>query len=471
MISKVWSVGVLLVGCGGGLQPVPTEPPPPPAPEQTDPPLTVAETPLEPDPDAGTEPVQTAVSVEVGSATGWTQFHGGPARTGASAAPAIARPKILWSHQVGIQGWLNGPLALGGDLVIVSSSGKLHNKPDAEDGVVALELRTGKRAWHARFPQDANGVAANQTHVFATCDDGHLYALDIRKGGVAWKHAGEGKMYSHPLLVADKVIVGDAAGNVYALAQSDGKLAWKLTLSGAIRGGASADGSHVYVASQGGEVAKLGFDGKTAWKHAVKRPPWDGRGQPEAIEVYSPPIVDQDVIIVPFARDTYYEDVPGFLALDKKTGRDRWRAKGPGQWGNVRSTAALVAGTLVYAEPYSGDIVGLASSTGRMLYRHTVGPCLFPSWASPAAAGDVVYVPRFDGTVHAVRASSGKELWKIYLGDKRHAGSTPPAAPASRHGCDWEVGVGSSIYSPAAVSETGTLLVGTAEGWLYAIGG
>lgn len=409
-------------------------------------------------------------ATEITEARGWVTFHGNAGRTGASDAPAIATPRILWSQRVGIQGWLNSPLAIGNHLVIVPSSGSAHNKPDPLDGVFALDFQTGKKLWHAHFDQDANGTAASEGRVFATSDDGHLYALDLRTGKEVWKQAGKGKMYTHPLLVGDRVVVGDAGGWVYAFRASDGHPEWSLQLTGAIRGGAAADDRYVYVASQGGEVAALTPAGKPAWRKQVTRPPWGGQGRAEAIEVYSTPIVAADQVIVPFARDTYYKDAPAFVALDTKTGKERWRAKGPGDWGNVRSTPVLVGGVLVYAEPYSGDIVGLIASTGRMIYRNTVGPCLFPSWASPAAAGDVAYVPRFDGSVYAVRAASGKPLWDLYLGDSKHAGKARPAAPPSKYGCEWDVATGFANYSPAAVADDGTLFVGTGEGLIFAIG-
>jgi outer membrane protein assembly factor BamB len=105
-----------------------------------------------------------------------------------------------------------------------------------------------------------------------------------------------------------------------------------------------------------------------------------------------------------------------------------------------------------------------------MLYRHTVGRCFFPQWASPAAAGDVAYVARFDGVLHALRASDGKRLWTYYVGDSQHAGSISPGELAPSGGCDWEVPVGYAAYSPIAVARDGTILVGTHEGYLYAIG-
>lgn len=424
---------------------------------------------------AGTPPpeeaqVATVAVGEIANAEGWSTFHGGGDRTGASAAPVVTAPRVLWSTQVGIQGWLNGPIVLGDQLVVVPSSGAAHNQPDPEDGVYALDFKTGRRAWFAHFDQDANGVAADASRAYATSDDGNVYALELRTGKVVWKQSGKGKMYSFPLLVDGKVVVGDGNGNLHAFAAADGKPLWSRGFIGAIRGGASTDGSSLYVTSQGGDVAKLGFDGKVLWKKRVMRPAWNNQGPPDAIEVYAPPVLSGGLLIVTFARDTYYKDVPALVALDPRSGAERWRAKGPGDWGNLRMAPASSTGALVYAEPYSGDIVGVAQTTGRVLWRKTVGPCFFPSWSSPAVAGDVAYVARFDGTLHAVRAASGKELWQVYLGDQRYAGKGRPKFPASKYGCEWKVPVGHPIYSPVAVAKDGTILVGSGEGFLYAIG-
>lgn len=467
------ALGLCLIGCGGGgASGTPkgaAAPPGAPTSPSAPPPAVVAVP--EPETLQAAEPEEEAPDVGPISADGgWSTFHANAARHGAVDAPVILRPRIRWRSRVGVQSWLNGPLALG-KVAVVPSCGTRHNMPDPGDGLHALDMKTGRRIWQARMGGDANGALATGERVIATSDDGHVYAFELSSGKQAWKQKGEGKMYTHPLRFGDRVVVGDASGFVRAFAIADGRPLWSLQLTGAIRGGAAADERRLYVVSQGGEAAALGADGKALWRVQVERPSWDGRGRPAPIEAYSPPIVTRDLVIVPFARDTYYQDQPGILALDKRNGKVRWRAKGPGQWGNVRSTPVLVVGRLIWGEPYSGDVAALDADTGRSSYRHTIGPCYFPQWASPAAAGDVVYLPRFDGAVYALRAASGKRLWELYLGDERQAGKPRPAAPPSRYGCEWDVPHGHPLYSPAAVAEDGTLLVGSGEGFVYAIEG
>lgn len=472
MLRYLLGIAVLAVGCGAPPPPGsaqragPAEEPPPAAENR---PSVIAIAPPEPEEKESTEPARTEVAVT--SASGWSTFHGDAARSGASGAPAIDKPRIRWQKSVGILSWLNSPLVLGKSVVIVPSSGKAHNKPDADDGVVALDLASGKKLWFAHFDQDANGAVASASRVFATSDDGHLYAIELKSGKIAWKRPGSGKMYSYPLLLDSRVIVGDAGGYVRAFAADDGKELWTAQLTGAIRGGASSDGQSVYVASQGGELAALSpATGKPVWKKTVMRPPWNNQGRDLPLEVYAPLVVGGDALFVSFARDTYYTDQPAIYALDKKTGNVKWRAKGPGDWGNVRSTPVLVAGQLVYGEPYSGDVVAINAANGRVTYRSTIAPCYFPQWASPAAAGSRVYLPRFDGALYALEASSGKVAWELYLGDSKLAGQPRPATPPSRYGCEWDVPSGHPIHAPAAVAEDGTVLVGTGEGVLYAIG-
>jgi len=467
---------LLLSACSAPC-PAPTSPPPcPPCncsqapaaqsvakPATTDPPLVVAVN----DPPES-EPSSADTTVVVAPQADWSQFQGDGSRAGRSSAPAILRPSIRWKAQVGIQGYLNAPI-ISGATVFVPSSGNVHNASDPRDGVYAIELGTGRRQWHAHFDNDANGLALAGQRLIATSDDGHVYGLDATRGTVVWKRKGKGKMYSYPAIIDDIVVVGDAQGYVRAYAWADGTERWSIQMNGAIRGGLSTDGTYVYVASQGGEVAAFRKNGQARWRKTVSRPAFSG-GQSVPIEGYAPPIVSGNDLIVPFARDTTYDD-PAFIALDKGTGRVRWRAQdnSKANWGNLRSTPALIDGLLVYAEPYSGDVAAVEAATGRVKYRREVGPCHFPQYASAASAGHLVYVPRFDGTLYAVQARTGQVAWQMYLGDATSAGATTPSRRA-RRGCSWDVSSGHPLYAPIAIAGDGTVVVGSGEGTVFAIG-
>jgi outer membrane protein assembly factor BamB len=425
-----------------------------------------------PRPDTG-EPAPDSGDLGAGmpstSGGSWPLFHGDIGRTGLSGAPAIANPVILWRARVGIQGWLNGPVIAGG-LVLVPSSGEKHNAADPKDGLHAIDLRTGKIIWHAHLENDANGAAVASDRVIVTSDDGHVYAIATKSGKVLWTQRGAGKIYTTPLVIGDRAIVGDAQGHLKAYAIADGAMLWSVRMAGEIRGGASADQEHVYAVSTGGEAVAVDLNGKEIWRRTLTRASYGG-GSQTAIQAYAAPIVTASLVIIPFARDTGYDE-PAIHAVDKKTGRARWKARPvPGEsWGNIRSTPALTEkGLLVYAEPYSGDIVGVDSRDGSVRFRRTVGPCFFPQWASPAATSELVYVPRYDGALYAVRADTGKLAWQVYLGEERKAGPNLPAAHRAQSSCEWEVPSGSPLFAPPAIADDGTVVIGTGEGFVFAI--
>lgn len=404
-----------------------------------------------------------ALSIEGG---GWPLFHGDAARTGRVDARAIRAPRVLWRAKVGIQGWLNAPV-IAGSLVVVPSSGDRHNAADPRDGLHGIELATGRVRWHAHLGGDADGVAVSVDRAIVGSDDGRVTAIDLQTGTSIWSARVQGKAYASPLPLGDQVIVGDASGAVRALAIQDGAPRWKVQLDGAIRGGASADEGAIYVVSQRGEAAALRLDGSTIWRVRLD----NVAASAGVLEVYAAPIVTGSSLIIPFARDTYYA-TPGVLALDKRTGKLAWLATGDGvsEWGNVRMTPALTSGVLVWPEPYSGDVVGLDAATGAVRFRRTIGACFFPSWAAPAAAENVVYVPRFDGSLHAVRASDGGAIWQLYLGEERRVGVVSPTLNAPQLDCAWDVPVGAPLYAPPAIAGDGTVIVGSGEGVVYAIG-
>lgn len=404
------------------------------------------------------------------SASDWATYQGNPQRSGLAAdAPEIDVARVRWKAKVGIQGYLNAPLVLG-TVVVVPTSGRVHNAPDPDDGLRALEAATGKEIWHAASLGDANGATATDGVVVFGSDDHHVRAIDLSTGKERWALARASVVYSTPLVVDDTVVLGDASGRVFGVALPTGKLQWEASFSGAIRGGLASDGKVVFVVSQGGDVAAIDADGTERWRVALKRPGWDGIGS-EPIEGYNAPIVDGERLIVPFARDTHYETGPALLAVSTADGRELWRATTGSigeAWGNLRSSPALQGGTLVWAEPYSGDVAGLDGATGIPRFRTTVGACLFPQYASPAIAGTLAYVPRHDGHLTAVELPSGTLRWKLYLGDAASAGTTPPAIEGMT-GCDWDLPTGSPLFSPPAIDDDGTVYVGSGEGWLFAI--
>lgn len=123
---------------------------------------------------------------------------------------------------------------------------------------------------------------------------------------------------------------------------------------------------------------------------------------------------------------------------------------------------------LVYAEPYSNDIIQVDAATGTISRITAMGAPMFPQWSSPAVSGQVIYQPRFDGGLYALQAGSGQPLWQFYIGEPHLAGPDFPLGVLEQQS-EWTPQIGDAVYSSPALAADGRILI-AAGGYLYCIG-
>src|SRR5262245_44969831 len=150
---------------------------------------------------------------------------------------------VAWVHQAGAiaQGLESTPIVIDGVMYYIASNNR----------VFALDGATGKEIWHyftkldpvvsTLFFQPYNrGVAAGQGNIYFGTLDGRVIALDMKTGKEAWiTPVLETKKCScnftgAPLVVKDKVIIGQTAGElpiqgkIHALKAATGDKAWEF---------------------------------------------------------------------------------------------------------------------------------------------------------------------------------------------------------------------------------------------------
>jgi len=242
---------------------------------------------------------------------------------------------------------------------------------------------------------------------------------------------------------------------------------WQQSVTGPIRGGASADDQRIYVAGETHEVLALNMQGEQVWRADVLA---RGAGSEDARIFAAPTITDEFVIVTLVRTDVFGE--PAVIALDKETGEEAWRAVDraalkAGDWANIRSSPAVAGDSLVYAEGYSNELIVMDLATGETRWSAQVGPYCFPHWPSVAINSGYAYITRHDGGLYAVdlEAQEPTSVWEIYLGVASGNGSFP-----EEHKCDWGPEAGFSILASPAISPEGLIVVGTLEGQIMAVG-
>jgi len=233
--------------------------------------------------------------------------------------------------------------------------------------VMVKSLLSGRTWW--RFPTgflpDEPLLAAN--HVFAACEDGALWALNLRGDQrVAWTYSNPAGWGSTPTQHGNFIYIGGNDGAVYAFEAQSGTLRWKT---------------------------------------AVASP------MPQARRLFATPAVAEDRIYVGAANGILY-------ALDASSGRLAWKYD-CGDWIRARP---CVVGQRICAATLDGELVAVRDEQTRAAPLWTARVSRFPIYADLAADEDGVLVSTSDFDLVACRWTDGKEQWRAPLIDCRRVG-------------------------------------------------
>ncbi|GAB4012140.1 PQQ-binding-like beta-propeller repeat protein [Spirosoma migulaei] len=208
--------------------------------------------------------------------------------------------------------------------------------------------------WEKQDSSDIGaGIIADKTTCFYPNTRGQLVALSLTDGSVKWRLATEGKIYSTPAILKNRLVVASTDGTIYCLDKRNGKLNWKVETGKPIVACPLIDGNVVYMGSSEGKFRALSLkDGSEQWTFG------DVHGFVESV-----PIADKQKIYFGSWGSTFY-------ALDKKTGQPAWT------WTNGKSRN------------------------------------FSPAAGIPLLTNDRIFLQTPDRTVTALDATNGREIWK-----------------------------------------------------------
>lgn len=243
---------------------------------------------------------------------------------------------------------------------------------------------------------------------------------------VAWKTPIPGEGWSSPIAWGDRIFLTTATENgsscrVLCLDKGSGKVLWdarvfdqETSRKEAKNSYASptpvTDGRRVYAVFAAGGIAALDFEGRLAWTNRENRY-YSRHGMGVS------PILHKDLLILPFdwSQEAAGEeervgwqkpwDRSFVLALDRESGRERWRARrGMTRIGHVTPLVLEIDGKEQLVSPAGDAIQAFEPETGRLLWSvRSPGEGVVPGPAS--GMGMLFTASGFDGSaLRAVRA-------------------------------------------------------------------
>jgi outer membrane protein assembly factor BamB len=219
---------------------------------------------------------------------------------------------------------------------------------------------------------------------------------------LAWKATGLGTGFSSLAIAGGKIFtLGDREGSqqLIALNGKDGKILWS-TKVGPVwedqflgpRSTPTVDGNRVYALGTDGDlVAADAATGKEVWRKNMER---DFGGRVMSSWKWSEsPLVDGDRLIVT-------PGVPSamLVALDKKTGKEIWRATAPELGSNGKTGAGYSSvmisnggGVKQYVQLTGRGLVGIRASDGKFLWSYNQVANGTANIPTPVVKGDYVF--------------------------------------------------------------------------------
>ncbi|MGV0036744.1 MAG: PQQ-binding-like beta-propeller repeat protein, partial [Candidatus Azotimanducaceae bacterium WSBS_2022_MAG_OTU7] len=200
----------------------------------------------------------------------------------------------------------------------------------------------------------------------------------------------------------DLIVVGTGSGEILALNQSDGTLAWKSRVASEVLSPPQIDDDLVVIQTIDGKVAAYdAIDGSRKWLYTTTIPSLTLRGT-------ATPIISGDVIMVGFSsgRVALLDRETGLAGFDQRVGV----AEGSSDLERLVDIdgAMAIDGDRLYAASFQGRLVGIDISTGELLW--------FEEASSVSGVGigfGNVYLASSDSQISAHNADNGREVWRV----------------------------------------------------------
>jgi outer membrane protein assembly factor BamB len=276
--------------------------------------------------------------------------------------------------------------------------------------LIAVSARNGRRLWTVHVGRcEAASPALNRLgrgSVFETflnrepcgrgaAEKGNGEILGVaagRKPTLRWRRTLAASETS-PLIVGDRIYVGDFRGSVYCLRAVDGKPVWTFHAGGAVKGAIAYDRGRVFFGAYDGRLYALrASDGKLIWRAQSDRDWLGSHGQ-----FYSTPAVAYSRIYLGSTDGNVY-------SYGEQSGKLRWSYH----------TGAYVYGSpavwrhRVFVGSYDHYFYAFDAATGALLWKFHANGSIS---GSASVVDGIVYFATVKRRTYGFDALTGKEVW------------------------------------------------------------
>jgi outer membrane protein assembly factor BamB len=253
--------------------------------------------------------------------------------------------------------------------------------------------------------------------IYAASADGNVLAVDTGTGKVIWKQAivdlypeaEQGIAFADGIdaitggvgVGQSLVVVGSAAGEVVALNQADGSLAWRAKTTSEVLAPPQIFNGRVFAQSIDGKIAAFDVNtGERLWIYSTTIPSLTLRGT-------SNMIVDKDFVIAAFAngRVVMLDQARGLVGFEQRV------AVAQGQSDLERMVDVdgqmVLQGGLLYAVSYQGSLVAMdMAANGRIRWTREAS-----SIVGIGEGFGNIYVALEDSKLLAIGTDNNRDIW------------------------------------------------------------
>ncbi len=237
--------------------------------------------------------------------------------------------------------------------------------------------------------------------IYTVDSEGHVLALDLRKGKVLWERYLELPVTGGINGGEGVLVFGTGKGEVVALREKDGALLWKAPVSSEVMAVSRVALGTVVARTNDGNLHGIDIGtGSVRWQAGRRTPPLSLRGA-------SVPLVTHGGVIAGF-------DNGKLVALSLNDGRAAWETTIAVPRGRSELERMVdIDGQfveyegVVYVATYQGRLAAVNLADGRVLWSRKMS-----SFMGLTVDGDQVYATDAWSTVWAVDRRTGATLWK-----------------------------------------------------------